>query len=435
MKSTVVLAMALSVTMAHAQTPSTETPGFVERLKGLVFGAPGNSALSPEQQAESDRLVSQIMSELHTNLKPIPMRTDLGEGKIAGEDQAIETGAIDAIKMVLSRSYTGETQGVVKGDHGKNLACLNGKIRFYGAQDIPLSLQKGVVVPDAEYEVLARLSNAEMPHKSDKGSISQGVALKLKSISKNVRGQTRIPDFANLDEQDFLMTSAPTFFLPDIVTYSAAFGQRNGERGPLEALQTIVRYPELSQRLVEEIGAWMKNNAPGVVRGQPDSILVHPYWSKHAFAWGQEPGNSVAVKYSVEPCANAQSLKRTVVGEAEFQKEMITEAFEQNKEICFHLRVQERPANAKAAEFPIEVGNVEWKESVAPFHRVATVRFLAQDNVGWRDRMAECGMTEFSPWNGLMAHQPLGNLARGRRYVYKASALTRAAAHSQSSSK
>ncbi|MFO0670598.1 MAG: hypothetical protein U0235_13365 [Polyangiaceae bacterium] len=41
-------------------------------------------------------------------------------------------------------------------------------------------------------------------------------------------------------------------------------------------------------------------------------------------------------------------------------------------------------------------------------------------------REGECNAQAFTPWNGLAAHRPLGNIMRVRRVVYDASAAARA---------
>ncbi len=386
-----------------------------------------NSQKLIKQNGITNKVISSVISKLNSFEKQEPgLRSDLNEFLIPGEAKAIDRATVDVIRTVMSRAFKGETPGVAKGDHGKSLACLNGSVQFYN--DIPEDLQRGVVVPNAVYRVESRLSNAEEPGLSDRSSISQGVALKLKSISENVNSLTRLPDFLNSDEQDFLMTSSPVFFLRDIIEYSEAFAIRANGGGPLQIAKGLISNP---MGLGPRLGAMALsklNDYTALAPRNPKNIMTHPYWSKHAYAWGEKNDSrgSHAVKYSVAPCDNASAL--TLKSEKlNYQQEFISEAFSQNNEICFKFRVQSRPVNATEKNYPMENGHTEWLEANAPFVDIAVIRFPAESNRNWKSAEAQkaCAATEFTPWNGLLAHQPLSNLARGRRYVYKASTLVR----------
>lgn len=392
---------------------------------------PATAAKLAQKQQLVDQTVAEVLAQMQNIGAQGPaLRTDLGEHVIDGEPEAIAQATTDVIKTVMNRAYVGTTPGIAKGDHGKTLSCLSGTIEFLGADKIPAHLQRGVVVPGARYEVLARLSNAEEPSRIDRSSTSQGVALKLKNVSKvltsqNRSEQDRLPDFPNTDEQDFLMTSAPTFFVSNIVEYAAAFGLRNGESGATDFIKALAKHPRLVERLGTELGAKLRT-ASASAPGAPTNIVKGTFWSKHPYAWGTSEEGSKAVKYSVEACENSSDLKATSKTE-DFQKRFISDALDLNKQICFYLRVQTRPDGVTEQDFPIEDGNIEWQTDKAPFVRIAKIILPKKGNEFWHmpEEQAACGKTEFTPWNGLMAHQPMSNLARGRRLVYKASALVR----------
>ncbi len=58
---------------------------------------------------------------------------------------------------------------------------------------------------------------------------------------------------------------------------------------------------------------------------------------------------------------------------------------------------------------------VEWQEEDSPFETVATIRVGHQDS--WTAAQVQAVDEEMrvSPWIGLAAHQPLGNIDRARR--------------------
>jgi hypothetical protein len=377
---------------------------------------------------ERERLQQEVvyrMVEKTKSLTPtVPMRGDLEEKKLKGEDEAIQKAQEDVIRTILFRAMTGETHGIAKGDHGKSQACLKGTITF--KKEIPGVLRKGVVIPGAIYQVDARLSNAEVPADHDRTSFSQGVAVKLKNISKNTGDRNRIPDFADSDEQDFLMTSDPVFMVSTIMEYQKGFHLRSHEPGKIEGLMLYLN------KNFRPVIKHKKKDVPKMLKGElrekwARNMLIHPYWGKHPYAWGEHGESGThAVKYSVAPCHNTEVLSKSDES-LEYQKKFIEEGFSKNGEICFNLRIQSRPAGSTEEDYPIEDAHKEWLESAAPFVNVATIRFPAERNQDWNSKEAQdaCVRTEFSPWNGLLAHQPLGNIARGRRLVYKASALVR----------
>ena len=75
---------------------------------------------------------------------------------------------------------------------------------------------------------------------------------------------------------------------------------------------------------------------------------------------------------------------------------------------------------------PVEDPTVEWKESDSPFQTVATIHAGRQNSwdAGQVQKVDE--EMRFSPWTGLAAHQPLGNINRARKAPYEHSAEYRA---------
>ena len=63
---------------------------------------------------------------------------------------------------------------------------------------------------------------------------------------------------------------------------------------------------------------------------------------------------------------------------------------------------------------PIEDPTVQWQEEDSPFQTVATIRVGRQDS--WEDAQVEKvnEAMRFSPWVGVVPHQPLGNINRAQ---------------------
>jgi hypothetical protein len=89
----------------------------------------------------------------------------------------------------------------------------------------------------------------------------------------------------------------------------------------------------------------------------------------------------------------------------------------------WHLRVQ---LCRDLEKQPIEDPAVEWNQEDAPFQTVATLNAAAQDSWAPDEVQAVDEGMRFSPWVGLAAHRPLGNINRARKQTYEHSAEFRA---------
>ena len=75
---------------------------------------------------------------------------------------------------------------------------------------------------------------------------------------------------------------------------------------------------------------------------------------------------------------------------------------------------------------PVEDASKQWPEDESPYRPVARIRVPAQP--AWSEQraaQADDGLA-FSPWHGLLAHQPLGSINRVRRPTYAAISAFRA---------
>jgi hypothetical protein len=82
----------------------------------------------------------------------------------------------------------------------------------------------------------------------------------------------------------------------------------------------------------------------------------------------------------------------------------------------FDFLVQVR---ADPARMPIEDPSIAWRESDAPFRKVATLEIPAQQ-FDTPERREFGDNLSFNPWRCLPEHRPLGGISRARRQVYRA---------------
>ena len=65
----------------------------------------------------------------------------------------------------------------------------------------------------------------------------------------------------------------------------------------------------------------------------------------------------------------------------------------------------------------VEDSMTEWKEALAPFYQVATIR-IPQQVFDTSDQNEFCEGLSFSPWHALPEHKPLGVVNRLRKVIY-----------------
>ena len=70
------------------------------------------------------------------------------------------------------------------------------------------------------------------------------------------------------------------------------------------------------------------------------------------------------------------------------------------------------------ATTPVEDPSILWPEDLTPFIPVARLVAEPQDAYSSARRVFVDELLSFSPWHGLAAHQPLGQVNRARKPAY-----------------
>ena len=141
------------------------------------------------------------------------------------------------------------------------------------------------------------------------------------------------------------------------------------------------------------------------------SPLETRYWSMTAFRLGDLP-HKQAIKFAARPCLPTTT---TIPGHPtrDFLRETMIKQLAAG-EVRFDFEVQRRTSPAMSVENTM----VEWKESDAPFVKVATIVIPRQQfATPERDRFGE--NLSFTPWHALPQHRPLGAVNRMRRVIYQ----------------
>lgn len=314
------------------------------------------------------------------------------------------------IKEVVTH-FEKDNKRPMRGNHAKILAGIT-EVQFRVSPDIPADLSIGFLQPGKEYKAIVRFSNAssEFSGSDSKPPDLRGVAIRVTTEH---------------GDHDFLMTNAEQHHAKD--AREAMVAIMAGVRGDLirdlfpiggaikdkiagavgagSYLLTHLK-PETAKRIV----GTLKNQMEREVK----SLATEHYWSRAPIAIGknpEDPEQSVAVKYKLEPVSNDQSGDPQNLGQE--LKDRISRG-----EVKFLFRVQRY---VDSENTPIEDATVVWS-LVSAFETIAEL--IIPQNAGINDSSVDSLV--FSPWKiDLTTFRPLGSMNRSRKKVYEASASLR----------
>ena len=297
--------------------------------------------------------------------------------------------------------------------HAKAHGILQGTLTVQ--PDLPPELAQGMFATPGEHGVYMRLSTNAGDVLSDTISLPRGLALKV----LDVQGE-RLPG-AEGTTQNFVLVNGPVFqaktsdqFLGSLKKLAGTTDRMEGTK---EALSTVMRGVN---KVLEAVGV----SSPAVqsMGGAPNvDPLGETYYSVTPFLYGRH-----IAKFAVLPVsATLTALEKTEVdvgGDPDAIRHHVRDEM-RGIDGVWELRVQ---LCRDVEKQPVEDPTVEWKEEDTPFQAVATIRAGRQDS--WEDARVQAVNEEmrFSPWIGLAAHRPLGNINRARKEPYEHSAAFRA---------
>ncbi len=341
-----------------------------------------------------------------------PVRfTDSVETRQEDEEGTIQqiNAAFDKILDTTAKDYGHAVRSV----HAKAHGILRGTLTV--AAGLPPELAQGMFATPGQHTVFMRLSTNAGDILPDAVSLPRGLALKV----LDVEGE-RLPG-AEGRTQNFVMVNGPVFqaktadkFLGDLKLLAGTTDKLEGVkkvmssvlRGVGSALETVgIESPK-----VQSLGGAPNVDPLGETYYSATPFRYGDYIAKFAVAPVSSDLEALAKK-QVDGSAGPDIIRQTVQGEMQ----RIDGVWELRVQLCRDLGKQ-----------PVEDPTVEWKEADSPFQAVATIHAGRQDS--WDAAQVQKVNEEmrFSPWIGLAAHRPLGNVNRARKAPYEHSAEYRA---------
>ena len=303
--------------------------------------------------------------------------------------------ANDLLKIISQKIRDQYYPGTARRDeHAKANACVVASLTVN--ENIPKQLQKGIFSKANTYSSIIRASNgASDSTAKDIEKDSRGFAIKV----LGVKGDKIVTDPSHEGVQDFILFSAPTFFVNSAKVYKKVIDAiDNGN-----TLDKVKLLPAIGLKGAEAVVSALSK--------QIASPVEQRYWSAVPYQLGAG-SERIAVKYSVKPC-----LKGTTPIPKDPTRNYLRENLSmtlQNEAVCMDFLIQPRTSNSMSVEDTI----TEWEESDAPFYPVARITIHKQE-FNTAEKNLACENLSFNPWHSLPSHKPLGSVNRIRYSVYQ----------------
>jgi hypothetical protein len=293
--------------------------------------------------------------------------------------------------------------------HAKSHGLLKAELKV--AEGLPEHLAQGLFSKPAAYPAVMRFSTNPGDMLPDSISTPRGLAVKVIGVDGEM-----LPGHEGNVTQDFVLVNAKDFGVPD----AAAFlKQLKLLEQHVTDSQTLKQAVSTAARIAEEtLEVFGKESAALKGFGHPEThILGETFASLAALRYG----NYIA-KIAVVPAS--ENLKRLThqhldhANDFSAIRDAVVKFFETETAV-WDVQVQLATDLSKT---PVEDASIQWPEDLSPYVTVAQLTARAQPAYSAERRVFVDEILSFTPWHGLAAHRPLGNVMRARKKAYKASA-------------
>ena len=342
-------------------------------------------------------MMISLCTPAHAN--PIPSHSsnniiypsiDEGLGEHLSSNEAATAITIaDVIETSVRKQYVNGT--ALRDVHSKAHGCVQAEFKIN--ENLPKNIAQGIFIPGKSYQSWIRFSNGSSDStQADIKRDARGIAIKVLDVpTKNILDHEAFT-------QDFIMINHPVFFVNNPARYLSLMQDINSERF----------FKQLHLPLALGVkGTWIAFNS----RNQISSPLHTRYWSMVPYQLGIGQ-NSEAVKYSIQACSASKEAIPSAPNH-DFLREALKNSLQKN-DACMEFLIQPRTSNSLS----VEDSMTEWKEILAPFYKVATIR-IPQQIFDTPEQNKFCENLSFTPWHTLPEHKPLGAINRMRKVIYE----------------
>ncbi|WP_202615436.1 catalase family protein [Rhizobium deserti] len=327
-------------------------------------------------------------------------------------DEPETARALAETMLSISEQTYANSGHAIRSVHAKSHGLLEARLEVL--EDLPPEYAQGLFAEPGAYGAVLRLSTTPGDILHDSVSTPRGMAIKIMDVAGS-----RLPGSENSRSQDFILVNGKEFnspsgkaFLKNLKMLAATTDRMEGAK---ELLSKAFRGVEAALEAVGRESATLKSMGGN----PPTHILGESFFGQLPLRYGD-----YIAKIAVVPASDNLTALKNITVDTSNDHDAIrhaTDDFFEDQTAVWHLQVQ---LCADLESMPVE--SVEaWDENKSPFVTVA--RITAGPQTAWseeRSQTADDGM-HFSPWNGLVVHQPLGSIMRLRKLAYQRSAAFR----------
>ena len=312
-----------------------------------------------------------------------------GEETIAPGEAALTEEFVGFLKEATARRYPAGPRG--RFNQSRATACVEAE--FTVPDGLPAEHRVGLFAVPRTYQAVIRFANASS--QSDRERDIRGMSIKVAPVL----GDNLTP---GVFAQDFVLNSHPVMMVANTREFLELL--RANEAGGFRRVMYFLTHPKAAR-----IGSAARTN--------PTSHLDLRYWSTTPYRFGPNR----AVKYLVRPTSPTTAPRPAALTDTYLRDAMRARLDAGDATFDFFVQFQ-----TDSALTPIEDASVEWKEQDSPAYRVAQIR-IPKQRFDDPERDARGEQLTFNPWHCLAEHQPLGNMNRARREIYRVMAEFRGA--------
>ncbi len=322
-------------------------------------------------------------------------------------EAALAAELVEVLRSIQQQTWDDEGHGL-RAVHAKSHGLLQATLEV--DDGLPPELAQGLFAAPGRYDAIVRLSTTPGDLLADAVSTPRGFAVRIHGVSGEC-----LEGADPLHVQDFVMVNGPHFSAPD----GKAF---------LRSLKLLAATTDRMDRTKRLVSAILRGTERGLealggesatlkaLGGEPPHhLLGETFFTQLPLRYGEYIARLQLVP--VSPSLRALSGVRLDLAHADALREAVV-AFFRDDGAEWDLRVQ---LCTSLEEMPVDDASADWDQTRSPFRTVA--RLIAGPQLGWSEelsRQIDDGIG-FSPWHGLAAHRPLGEIMRLRKPAYAAS--------------
>lgn len=294
--------------------------------------------------------------------------------------------------------------------HAKSHGLLKAELEI--ADGLPPTLAQGLFARAGKYPIFMRFSTIPGDSLADSISVPRGLAIKILDVDGE-----RLPGSEGDRTQDFVTVNAPAFAVPTAEAFLRNLKLLAKTTDKAEGLKKVLSATlRGAETLIEAVGG--ESGTLKFIGGHPEThILGEHFFSQAPVRYGDYIAKISLAPLSPELVALTDA-PLDVNGRPDGLREAVKAFFAAHGAV-WDLRVQ---LCTDLDAMPVEDASKIWPEDRSPYVTVGRITAGMQDSWSAENVAAIGDGMSFSPWHGIVAHQPLGSIMRVRRDAYKASA-------------